>query len=267
MLSARGRRPAQRRIATGPSSPSMRPSILPYDNPIAELDPGDLFGEMTCMSYYPRSATVRAEDRLRHARDAAQRARHPAAEQDIPGAARTELPRARARHPPAQRARLLVAHARTSSITCASASSWSATPGQVICRQGDLADSFYPGPHRLRQSVRGTSRRRTRAARTSPAAATSARSACSAGARAPPPARRSTTWKSCGSAPRTSDSMLERFPDVRATLEAVARERAGDRISAAQRKCRRCRSINFSPGPDGGAEPAGARPGALHALR
>ena len=34
---------------------------LPYDNPIAELGPGDLFGEMTCMSFYPRSATVRAK--------------------------------------------------------------------------------------------------------------------------------------------------------------------------------------------------------------
>jgi CRP-like cAMP-binding protein/Fe-S-cluster-containing hydrogenase component 2 len=34
---------------------------LPYDDPIAELGPGDLFGEMTCMSFYPRSATVRAK--------------------------------------------------------------------------------------------------------------------------------------------------------------------------------------------------------------
>ncbi len=33
---------------------------LPYDNPVAALGPGDLFGEMTCMSLYPRSATVRA---------------------------------------------------------------------------------------------------------------------------------------------------------------------------------------------------------------
>ncbi len=33
---------------------------LPYDNPVAQLHPGDLFGEMTCMSLYPRSATVRA---------------------------------------------------------------------------------------------------------------------------------------------------------------------------------------------------------------
>ena len=34
---------------------------LNYDNPVAMLGPGDLFGEMTCMSLYPRSATVRAE--------------------------------------------------------------------------------------------------------------------------------------------------------------------------------------------------------------
>ena len=36
------------------------PVDLPYDHPIAELGPGELFGEMTCMNYYPRSATVRA---------------------------------------------------------------------------------------------------------------------------------------------------------------------------------------------------------------
>jgi CRP-like cAMP-binding protein/Fe-S-cluster-containing dehydrogenase component/ferredoxin len=37
------------------------PVDLPYANPIAELTVGDLFGEMTCMSFYPRSATVRAK--------------------------------------------------------------------------------------------------------------------------------------------------------------------------------------------------------------
>ena len=36
------------------------PVDLPYDNPIAHLGAGDLFGEMTCMSFHPRSATVRA---------------------------------------------------------------------------------------------------------------------------------------------------------------------------------------------------------------
>ncbi len=34
---------------------------LAYGNPVAELGPGDLFGEMTCMNFYPRSATVTAE--------------------------------------------------------------------------------------------------------------------------------------------------------------------------------------------------------------
>jgi CRP-like cAMP-binding protein/Fe-S-cluster-containing dehydrogenase component len=34
---------------------------LAYGHPVAELNPGDLFGEMTCMNFYPRSATVMAE--------------------------------------------------------------------------------------------------------------------------------------------------------------------------------------------------------------
>src|SRR6184192_1259191 len=34
---------------------------LAYGNPVAELGPGDLFGEMTCMNFYPRSATVMAQ--------------------------------------------------------------------------------------------------------------------------------------------------------------------------------------------------------------
>jgi len=34
---------------------------LAYGNPVAELGPADLFGEMTCMNFYPRSATVRAK--------------------------------------------------------------------------------------------------------------------------------------------------------------------------------------------------------------
>ena len=37
------------------------PIDLAYDNPVGELQAGDLFGEMTCMNYYPRSATVRAK--------------------------------------------------------------------------------------------------------------------------------------------------------------------------------------------------------------
>jgi CRP-like cAMP-binding protein/Fe-S-cluster-containing dehydrogenase component len=37
---------------------------LSYGNPVAELGPGDLFGEMTCMNFYPRSATVAAESEV-----------------------------------------------------------------------------------------------------------------------------------------------------------------------------------------------------------
>ena len=38
------------------------PVLLPYGKPTASMGPGSLFGEMTCMSFYPRSATVRAAE-------------------------------------------------------------------------------------------------------------------------------------------------------------------------------------------------------------
>jgi CRP-like cAMP-binding protein/Fe-S-cluster-containing hydrogenase component 2 len=38
------------------------PVGLPYGKPRAQLHAGDIFGEMTCMSHYPRSATVRAAE-------------------------------------------------------------------------------------------------------------------------------------------------------------------------------------------------------------
>lgn len=40
------------------------PVNLDYDNPVAQLGPDDLFGEMTCLNFYPRSATVRAATQL-----------------------------------------------------------------------------------------------------------------------------------------------------------------------------------------------------------
>jgi CRP-like cAMP-binding protein/Fe-S-cluster-containing dehydrogenase component len=44
------------------SIPIDAPVDLPYARPIASMGVGDLFGEMTCMNFYPRSATVRASE-------------------------------------------------------------------------------------------------------------------------------------------------------------------------------------------------------------
>jgi CRP-like cAMP-binding protein/Fe-S-cluster-containing hydrogenase component 2 len=38
------------------------PVDLDMEHPIAQMGPGDLFGEMTCLNFYPRSATVRATE-------------------------------------------------------------------------------------------------------------------------------------------------------------------------------------------------------------
>jgi len=44
------------------SIPIDAPVDLPVDNPVGKLGKGDLFGEMTCLNFYPRSATVRAAE-------------------------------------------------------------------------------------------------------------------------------------------------------------------------------------------------------------
>lgn len=52
------RKPAESRTGTVPIDAVVD---LTYDKPVAELHQGDIFGEMTCISLYPRSATVRAK--------------------------------------------------------------------------------------------------------------------------------------------------------------------------------------------------------------
>jgi CRP-like cAMP-binding protein/Fe-S-cluster-containing hydrogenase component 2/ferredoxin len=126
-----------------PFIPIDAPVDLPYQNPIAELGPGELFGEMTCMSYYPRSATVRAKtdctmlEMLRNVLDIMQRNK----------TFRDQLDRT-------YRQRALSSHLRSVPVLAALTPDFidhlrdrvellRFTPGQVICTQGEPADSFY----------------------------------------------------------------------------------------------------------------------------
>src|SRR4029077_6155194 len=119
------------------------PVDLAYSNPVAELGPGDLFGEMTCMSLYPRSATVRAEtdcvmlEMLRNVLDIMQRNKNFRAQLDK-----------------TYRERALDTHLRAVPVFAELTDEFIGglrekvelvryTPGQIICRQGDAADAFY----------------------------------------------------------------------------------------------------------------------------
>ncbi len=119
------------------------PVDLPYDHPVATLGPGDLFGEMTCMSLYPRSATVRAAtdcvmfEMLRNVLDIIQRNKTLKAQLDAN-----------------YRRRALDDHLRSVPMFASLDPEFidtlrdkvelvRYTKGDVICRQGDIADSFY----------------------------------------------------------------------------------------------------------------------------
>lgn len=119
------------------------PVDLEYDHPVAQLQEGDLFGEMTCMSFYPRSATVRAAEdtvcleMLRNVLDVMQKNKT-----------------FRAKLEQNYRVRALETHLKSVPIFTSLTQDFidhlrdrvelqRFTPGQVICRQGDRADSFY----------------------------------------------------------------------------------------------------------------------------
>ncbi len=116
---------------------------LSYDNPVAQLSTGDLFGEMTCMSFYPRSATARAAtdcvvlEMLRNVLDALQKNK----------TFRAKLERD-------YRLRALETHLRSVPIFSSLTPEFidllrqrvelvRYAPGEVIFKQGDLADAFY----------------------------------------------------------------------------------------------------------------------------
>jgi CRP-like cAMP-binding protein/Fe-S-cluster-containing dehydrogenase component len=116
---------------------------LSYENPVAELGPGDLFGEMTCMNFYPRSATVRAEtevvayEMLRNVLDIMLKNKTFRAQVD--GNYRKRALENHLRGVPmfADLATDFIEHLKESVELIRFA------PGQVIARQGDAADSFY----------------------------------------------------------------------------------------------------------------------------
>jgi len=213
------------------SEESSRPYIpidaavdLPYDNPVAELNPGDLFGEMTCMSYYPRSATVRAKtdcvmlEMLRNVLDILQRNK----------TFRAQLERN-------YRNRALDSHLRSVPIFASLTKDFidhlrdrvellRFSPGQVICKEGDPADSFYlvrigfvkvsedrPGGELvLAYLARGGYFGEIALLNRTPRTAT-----CTA----------LDHVEAVRISREDFELMLERFPDVRARLEAIARQR------------------------------------------
>jgi CRP-like cAMP-binding protein/Fe-S-cluster-containing dehydrogenase component len=116
---------------------------LSYENPVAELGPGDLFGEMTCMNFYPRSATVCAEthvvayEMLRNVLDIMMKNKSFRSQVDQNYRRRALENHLRGVPMFADLAPDFIEHLKESVELQRFA------PGQVICRQGDHADSFY----------------------------------------------------------------------------------------------------------------------------
>jgi CRP-like cAMP-binding protein/Fe-S-cluster-containing hydrogenase component 2 len=116
---------------------------LNYENPVAELGPGDLFGEMTCMNFYPRSATVRAEsdvvayEMLRNVLDIMLKNKTFRAQVDQNYRKRALENHLRGVPMFADLSPDFIEHLKESVELLRFA------PGQAIAKQGDAADSFY----------------------------------------------------------------------------------------------------------------------------
>jgi CRP-like cAMP-binding protein/Fe-S-cluster-containing dehydrogenase component len=116
---------------------------LSYGKPVAELGPGDLFGEMTCMNFYPRSATVRAEtdvvayEMLRNVLDIMMKNKTFRAQIDQNYRKRALETHLRGVPMFADLAPDFIEHLKESVELVRY------TPGQVIAKQGEAADCFY----------------------------------------------------------------------------------------------------------------------------
>jgi CRP-like cAMP-binding protein/Fe-S-cluster-containing dehydrogenase component len=116
---------------------------LSYGNPVAQLGPGDLFGEMTCMNFYPRSATVKAEsdvvayEMLRNVLDIMMKNKTFRAQIDQTYRRRALETHLRGVPMFADLSPDFIEHLKQSVELVRYA------PGQVIAHQGDPADCFY----------------------------------------------------------------------------------------------------------------------------
>jgi CRP-like cAMP-binding protein/Fe-S-cluster-containing dehydrogenase component len=116
---------------------------LAYGNPVAELGAGDLFGEMTCMNFYPRSATVRAKtdvvafEMLRNVLDIMMKNKTFRAQLDENYRRRALETHLRGVPMFAGLSADFIEHLKSSVELVRYA------PGQAIARQGEAADSFY----------------------------------------------------------------------------------------------------------------------------
>ena len=143
MLQPKTRQPREEERNTPSHIRIDAPVDLPYDNPIAQLHAGDLFGEMTCMNFYPRSATVRAKtdcvmlEMLRNVLDVMQKNKT-----------------FRAQLEANYRGRALGTHLRSVPIFSAITEDFvdvlrdrvelvRYAPGEVICEEGAPADAFF----------------------------------------------------------------------------------------------------------------------------
>jgi len=217
---------------------------LPLQRPLAQLGPGDLFGEMTCRTYQPRSATVQAREScvmvemLRVILDMLVGTRQPS---DVTKATtkvkmptfkgtsfKTELEKK-------YRERSLDNHLRSVPLFASLSEEFverlrqnvelvSYNQNQVICREGEDADAFYlirSGMVRVSQAMPGGEIVRRYLSRGDYFGEIGLLRAV----------KRTATCSALDAVDVVKipagefNLMLERFPDVRAQLELVAAER------------------------------------------
>src|SRR5277367_4459496 len=256
------KRDEERRDRTIPIDASVD---LNYGSPVAELGAGDLFGEMTCMNFYPRSATVRAVsdvvayEMLRNVLDIMLKNKTFRAQIDANYRRRALENHLRGVPMFADLAPDFIEHLKES------VELQRYGPGQMITRQGDAADCFYLvrigfvkiSELSRRRTCAGVSFarrlfRRDRLARR--------RRAHRHLYRARPRGSGAHFWRRLPPDDRTLPYRARGLG--RGSRRAPARQPAAH-ADAAQRAYR---SIPVA-GTDGSAEFAGAGPGKLHALR